>query len=146
MSLQSELIKRESNLILSELRQAADLFYQNICVPNTKEDMRNVQRQAFTGMLWSKQYYNFNVQTWLDGDPDSPKPPIDRQHGRNSQWFHLDTVKFLPMNGRLAMSILPLMLGQLGEFTRSNRRNLGRAIDNSWNGYFKSSYSTLLGG
>ena len=52
-------------------------------------DARAVQRQALAGMLWSKQYYGFDVQRWLDGDPAQPKPPDARLHGRDSGWTHL---------------------------------------------------------
>ena len=50
---------------------------------------RAVQRQAFAGMLWSKQYYHFVVENWLNGDPGQPDPPPGRGEGRNSSWRHL---------------------------------------------------------
>ena len=49
-----------------------------------------VQRQAFAGLFWTKQYYHYVVQTWLDGDPTaSAPPPPERKTGRNSKWIHL---------------------------------------------------------
>ena len=48
------------------------------------EDMRLMQRQAFAGMLWSKQFYQLDVAQWLDGDPRQPAPPAGRKYGRNS--------------------------------------------------------------
>jgi hypothetical protein len=62
------------------------------------EDSRNVQRQAFAGLLWSKQFYHYIVQQWLDGDPALPAPPPARKHGRNSSWIHLynDDVLVMP--------------------------------------------------
>ncbi len=53
------------------------------------EESRHVQRQAFAGMFWSKQYYHFVVENWLKGDPTMPKPPEQRLTGRDSSWIHL---------------------------------------------------------
>ena len=52
-------------------------------------DGRAVMRQAFAGMLWSKQYYHYVVRDWLRGDPTMPPPPAKRLHGRNHGWTHL---------------------------------------------------------
>src|SRR5262249_38745004 len=62
------------------------------------EDMRRIQRQAFAGMLWSKQFYDFNVRQWLEGDPAEPPPPESRRHGRNCGWAHLiaDDIMSMP--------------------------------------------------
>ncbi len=87
----------EFNRIVQTRQREADEFYQRICPFPISEDMRNVQRQAFAGMLWSKQYYNYCVQTWLDGDPAFPPPPRDRKKGRNSKWFHLETEDIISM-------------------------------------------------
>jgi hypothetical protein len=59
--------------------------------------MRNVQRQAFAGMLWSKQFYGYHVDRWLKGDPVGPPPPEERKHGRNHQWWHLTAEDVLSM-------------------------------------------------
>jgi hypothetical protein len=67
----------------------ADEFYQRICPFALSKDMCNVQRQAFAGMLWSKQFYFYVVEEWLNGDPAGPTPPRDRKYGRNREWFHL---------------------------------------------------------
>jgi Glycosyl hydrolase family 63 C-terminal domain len=53
------------------------------------EEARHVQRQAFAGLFWSKQYYHFVVEDWLNGDPGQPPPPPARKNGRNSRWRHL---------------------------------------------------------
>jgi hypothetical protein len=73
------------------VRQAeADAFYNSqFSAEHMTEDERRVQRQAFAGMLWSKQFYFYEVEEWLDGDPAGPPPPGDRKHGRNSEWKHL---------------------------------------------------------
>ena len=67
----------------------ADEFYQAIQPSDLTDDERNVQRQAFAGLLWSKQYYHYSIELWLDGDPAGPPPPDSRKNGRNSNWTHL---------------------------------------------------------
>ncbi len=67
----------------------ADAFYDRVCPFNLSADQRNIQRQAFAGMLWSKQFYYYIVDKWLDGDRGQPPPPAQRQQGRNNRWRHL---------------------------------------------------------
>lgn len=75
----------------------ADAFYQSIGSPELSDDVRNVQRQAFAGLLWSKQYYRYNVKHWLEGDPAFPPPPASRLHGRNTDWKHLNAAEVISM-------------------------------------------------
>ena len=71
-------------------RQAeADEFYAALQHDIADADARLVQRQALAGMLWTKQYYQFDVTRWHDGDPGQPKPPRARRHGRNADWRHM---------------------------------------------------------
>jgi len=73
----------------------ADAFYSKIINDELSDDAKNVQRQAFAGMLWSKQYYHYVVKEWLDGDPAMPKPPESRKRGRNHDWpmlFNSDVI------------------------------------------------------
>jgi hypothetical protein len=70
-------------------RSQADQFYACLQQDIKDADARLVQRQALAGMLWSKQYYEFDVNRWLDGDPPQPAPPHQRRQGRNSEWRHL---------------------------------------------------------
>lgn len=86
----------EAEIVATRLREA-NQFYQQISPFAMTDDMRNVQRQAFAGMLWSKQYYNYFVKPWLEGDPNTPTPSSDRLKGRNSQWFHLESEDILSM-------------------------------------------------
>ena len=53
------------------------------------DDERRVARQAYAGLLWSKQFYHYVVKDWLEGDPSQPKPPAERLSGRNADWKHL---------------------------------------------------------
>jgi Glycosyl hydrolase family 63 C-terminal domain len=78
-------------------KQEADEFYQRVTPFSLSEDMRNVQRQAFAGMLWCKQYYHYIVEDWLQGDANVPMPPPQRKRGRNRAWFHLYTDDILSM-------------------------------------------------
>lgn len=76
--------------------QEADVFYNNI-LKGGDEDERNIQRQAFAGMLWSKQYFNIDIPTWLDGDKNQPPPPPQRKLGRNHQWRTLNNEDIISM-------------------------------------------------
>jgi len=67
----------------------ADEFYADIIPNNLSRDEKNVMRQSLSGMLWSKQFYNYVVKTWLEGDAEFPPPPLRHQTGRNSAWKHL---------------------------------------------------------
>jgi len=75
--------------IFRQLQQEANEFYQAVCPHPISDDMRSVQRQAFAGMLWSKQFYYYVVSDWLNGDPNLPQPPENRKQGRNHEWTHL---------------------------------------------------------
>ncbi|BAZ47639.1 hypothetical protein NIES4103_02410 [Nostoc sp. NIES-4103] len=88
----------EFNEIFQNRIKEADEFYQRICPFALSEDMQNVQRQAFAGMLWSKQYYHYIVEKWLEGDSFGVTPPPERKRGRNHEWIHLynDDVLSMP--------------------------------------------------
>ncbi len=75
--------------ILEQRISEADEFYNDITPAELSNDARNVQRQAYAGILWSKQFYHYVVEQWLEGDPAMPKPPDSRLTGRNSHWKHL---------------------------------------------------------
>ena len=69
-------------------REEADKFYATIIPAHLSADARNVMRQALAGLLWSKQFYHYDIGRWLDGDPGGP-PPAVRRAGRNRDWRHL---------------------------------------------------------
>jgi hypothetical protein len=77
--------------------QEADEFYDSRIPKNLSTDARMVVRQAYAGMLWSKQFYHYDVSTWLEGDPSGPTPPASRWHGRNKDWSHLYNDDILSM-------------------------------------------------
>jgi len=67
----------------------ADEFYERFGQHGASDDARRVLRQAFAGLLWSKQFYHLDVKRWLTGDPPEPPPPPSRLKGRNREWLHL---------------------------------------------------------
>jgi hypothetical protein len=77
--------------------QGADEFYANLQKDLTCSDKRLVQRQAVAGMIWSKQYYYYDVPQWLKGDPGHPAPPAERRRGRNYEWSHLNNADIISM-------------------------------------------------
>ncbi|MCI0442717.1 glucosidase [bacterium] len=78
-------------------KKEADEFYKTIIPNNLSADTKNVLRQSLGGMLWSKQFYNYEVSRWLKGDPSQPPPPPERKKGRNSQWTHLYNADVISM-------------------------------------------------
>jgi hypothetical protein len=75
----------------------ADAFFADLQKGIPDEDERSIQRQALAGMIWSKQYYKYNVRQWLAGDPGQPPPPPQRFNGRNSGWKHLLNADIISM-------------------------------------------------
>ncbi len=82
---------------LMRRRAEADEFYGAVQDGITDPDARMVQRQAFAGLLWSKQYYALDIREWLRGDPMQPTPPASRWHGRNIDWGHFNSSDILLM-------------------------------------------------
>jgi Mannosylglycerate hydrolase MGH1-like glycoside hydrolase domain len=66
--------------------EEAEEFYASVIPQNLSDEERRVVRQAYAGLLWSKQLYNYDVRAWLEGDPAQPAPPPQRATGRNSGW------------------------------------------------------------
>ncbi|MFQ5399990.1 MAG: glucosidase [Anaerolineae bacterium] len=101
-------------------RAEADEFYAAIQPAQLTAEARAVQRQAFAGMLWTKQLYYYDVPQWLRGDPEQPTPPPGHRHGRNADWEHLHNFDVISMPDKweypwyaawdLAFHTLPLAL------------------------------------
>ncbi|HVW12911.1 MAG TPA: hypothetical protein VHB54_03765 [Mucilaginibacter sp.] len=83
--------------IFATRQNEADQFYNDLQSQAPDSDHRMIQRQAFAGMLWSKQFYHYDVHEWLTGDPAEPAPPAARLNGRNSKWMHLNTRDIISM-------------------------------------------------
>jgi hypothetical protein len=78
-------------------RSEADKFYGELTPPTASPDEALVMRQAFAGLLWSKQLYNYDVARWLDGDPTQPPPPDSRHDGRNARWRGFEAFDIMSM-------------------------------------------------
>ncbi|MBI3606604.1 MAG: glucosidase [Nitrospirae bacterium] len=78
-------------------QREADEFYADIIPAGASTDARNVMRQSFAGLLWSKQFYYYDVSRWLRGDPAGPEPPPERLLGRNHEWTHLHNADVVSM-------------------------------------------------
>ena len=78
-------------------REEADEFYSEFAPLSLKEEHRAIQRQALAGMLWSKQFYHYIVEQWLNGDPGQPPPPPERIFGRNAEWRHVYDERVMSM-------------------------------------------------
>ena len=76
--------------IATARRTECDAFYNSLESELEDPDARLVQRQAFAGMIWNKQYYDYDIRQWLAGDPTAAPPPAERQVGRNSDWQHVN--------------------------------------------------------
>ena len=88
---------RDFNEILAKRRAEADEFYAAIQNPRLSPDESRVQRQALAGMLWNKQFFYYNIEQWLAGDPAMPPPPEMRRTGRNYGWEHLNNFDIISM-------------------------------------------------
>jgi len=83
--------------IISQRQAEADEFYRALTPQTASEDEAMIMRQAFAGMLWSKQFYDYDVASWLDGDPAQPKPPPDRELNRNARWRNFNAYDIMSM-------------------------------------------------
>jgi hypothetical protein len=83
--------------VMTDRKSEADRFYGSLLPPDVTAEEASVMRQASAGMLWSKQYYHYDVQRWLDGDPGQPPPPSGRGLVRNGDWTHLDNRDVISM-------------------------------------------------
>jgi len=101
------------------LREADD-FYATVIPKALSDDAKRVMRQAFAGLLWSKQFYHYYLRRWLQGDPCGPPPAPERSQGRNHEWLHLYNEDVISMPDKweypwyaawdLAFHMIPLAL------------------------------------
>ena len=89
------LTKSFDEIFAQRLHEADEFYGQLITTKN--EDLKNIQRQAYAGMLWNKQFYYIDIPDWLRGDSGQPSPPEQRKHGRNSEWKTLNNEDIISM-------------------------------------------------
>jgi hypothetical protein len=83
--------------VLRTRESEADEFYQELTPRTATDDEAMVMRQAFGGLLWSKQLFYYDVKRWLDGDPTQPTPPAERLNGRNAKWRNFNAFDIMSM-------------------------------------------------
>ncbi len=77
------------NNIFTQRKQEADDFYAETLPQNISDDLKNIQRQALAGLLWSKQYYHYDIERWISTSDGVAPLSEQRKHGRNHEWLHL---------------------------------------------------------
>lgn len=80
----------EAATVLDRRRQEADAFWETVTPSGSSPERARILRQSMAGLLWSKQFFHYNVQQWLDGDPGTPAPPPGRGKIRNGAWRHVN--------------------------------------------------------
>ena len=85
------------DMLFDRRLKEADDFYDSLQEQIKSTDDKNIQRQAFAGMLWTKQFYYYDVDQWLKGDPAQPPPPQERINIRNHEWRHLNNADIISM-------------------------------------------------
>jgi hypothetical protein len=83
--------------VVTQRRAEADEYYADVTPDTASDDEALVLRQAFAGLLWSKQLYAYDVERWLEGDPTQPAPPEGRDRGRNARWRNFDAFDVMSM-------------------------------------------------
>ncbi len=121
-------------IFAARLREA-DEFYDALQKDISDADARSTQRQAFAGMIWSKQFFHYDIGAWIKGDPGQFPPPNERRHGRNAEWQHLNNADIISMPDKweypwyaawdLAFHCIPLALVD-AEFAKSQLTLLTR--------------------
>ena len=92
-----EVFGRTFSAVIDARHAEADAFYEALAPPGTSAEDAAIMRQGFAGMIWGKQFYNYDVERWLEGDPAQPTPPASRRNGRNRRWGHLNAVDIMSM-------------------------------------------------
>jgi hypothetical protein len=95
--MQPDSLGEEFDAVFELRKREADEFYASFVPEAMGQDARVVERQAFAGLLWNKQFYHYIVRDWLEGDPAGPLSPAERKRGRNHSWDHLYTDDILSM-------------------------------------------------
>jgi hypothetical protein len=87
----------EFDKVLAEQKKEADEFFETLNLESTAPERKEIMRQAVGGLLWSKQFYHYDINRWLKGDPSGPDAPQERLNGRNHEWRHLYNADVISM-------------------------------------------------
>ena len=87
----------DAETIFEQRLQEADAFYGDMETALCSDDEIRIQRQAFAGLMWTKQFYHYSVEKWIHGDKLGPAPPESRKYGRNHNWMHLYNLDVISM-------------------------------------------------
>ena len=79
----------DAEQVFQQRQAEADEFYALWLRKGFSDESRRIARQAYAGLMWTKQFYHYSVEQWLEGDPAQPAPPPGRDQGRNRDWKHL---------------------------------------------------------
>src|SRR5262245_39305467 len=91
------LLTSDFDKVFADRRREADEFYSTVIPEDLSDDAKQVMRQGFGGLLWSKQFYHYVVKDWLEGDEGQAPPPRERRYGRNYEWSHLYNADVISM-------------------------------------------------
>ncbi len=125
----------EFDEIFDQRLAEADEFYAEVQKSGLGEDEKRIQRQALAGLLWSKQFFYFNIEQWLNGDPAMLPVPENRRFGRNREWEHLNNFDIISMPDKweypwyagwdLAFHTIPIVLVD-GDFAKRQLKLMAR--------------------
>jgi Mannosylglycerate hydrolase MGH1-like glycoside hydrolase domain len=90
-------VNGEFDKVLAERKKEADEFYETLSLGSLAPERKEIMRQALGGLLWSKQFYHYDINWWLKGDPSGPNAPRERLNGRNHEWRHLYNADVISM-------------------------------------------------
>jgi Mannosylglycerate hydrolase MGH1-like glycoside hydrolase domain len=90
-------VNGEFDKVLAERKKEADEFYETLSLGCLAPERKEIMRQALGGLLWSKQFYHYDINRWLKGDPSGPDAPRERLNGRNHEWRHLYNADVISM-------------------------------------------------
>ncbi|MFN0048943.1 MAG: MGH1-like glycoside hydrolase domain-containing protein [Cytophagales bacterium] len=85
------------DIAFEKVKNDANVYYDTLQAEITNTEHAFVQRQALAGLVWGKQFYEFNAKNWLNGDANQFPPPEIRKKGRNATWKHLDCHDIISM-------------------------------------------------
>ncbi|KAL1894303.1 hypothetical protein Cpir12675_003731 [Ceratocystis pirilliformis] len=89
--------EEEIDTLITLRLDEANKFYESLTPASMPYEMRQIQRKAFSGMMWTKQHYNFVWKEWANGDATNPPPPESRKNIRNQNWRHMHCDDILSM-------------------------------------------------